>query len=90
MTRRSALLVTGGAGYVGSHVSLALRDAGSPATAAGVIREYGIEAVVHLAGSSSVSTRASAPGVLTNALCHTVIPHRLRRLPGSVMAIASV
>ena len=90
MTRRSALLVTGGAGYVGSHVSLALRDAGypvvvlddlstghraavppdtafvhgdagSPATAPGVIREYGVEAVVHLAGSSSVPDSITRP-----------------------------
>ncbi len=81
MTRKNPLplLITGGAGHVGSHVLLAFRDAGDPvvvlgdlstghrtalapdtvlvhgdagdpATAAGVIREYGVEAVVHLAG----------------------------------------
>ena len=83
MIRKNPLLVTGGAGYVGSHLLLAFRDAGypvvvlddlstghrtalvpdtvlvegdtgNPATAAAVIREYGVEAVVHLAGSSSV------------------------------------
>ena len=52
MTRKNPLplLITGGAGHAGSHVLLAFRDAGDPATAAGVIREYGVEAVVHLAG----------------------------------------
>ena len=90
MTRMNPLLVTGGAGYVGSHVLLALRDAGypvvvlddlstghrtavppdtvlvegdagSPVTASGVIREYGVEAVVHLAGSSSVPDSIARP-----------------------------
>ena len=90
MTRKNPLLVTGGAGYVGSHVLLAFRDAGypvvvlddlstghrtalppdtvlvhgdagDPATAAGVIREYGVEAVVHLAGSSSVPDSIARP-----------------------------
>ena len=90
MTSKSRLLVTGGAGYVGSHTVLAFReagypavvlddlstglrtavpsgtvlvegDAGNPATAAGVIREYGVEAVVHLAGSSSVPDSIARP-----------------------------
>ena len=30
MTNRSSVMVTGGAGYIGSHVALALRDAGVP------------------------------------------------------------
>ena len=90
MTSKSPLLVTGGAGYVGSHAVLAFReagypvvvlddlstglctalppdtvlvegDAGDPATAADVIRDYGVEAVVHLAGSSSVPDSIARP-----------------------------
>ena len=90
MKRPNPILLTGGAGYIGSHVSLALRDAGypvvvlddlstghrravppgaafvlgdagRPATAAGVIREYGVEAVVHLAGSSSAPDSIARP-----------------------------
>ena len=90
MTSESPLLVTGGAGYVGSHAVLAFReagypvvvlddlstglrtalppdtvlvegDAGDPATADGVIRDYGVEAVVHLAGSSSVPDSIARP-----------------------------
>ena len=90
MTSKTPLLVTGGAGYVGSHAVLAFReagypvvvlddlstglrsalppdtlfvegDAGDPATTAGVIRDYGVEAVVHLAGSSSVPDSIARP-----------------------------
>ena len=90
MTSKGPLLVTGGAGYVGSHAVLALReagypavvlddlstghqgalppdtvfvegDAGDPATAAEVIRDHGIEAVVHLAGSASVPGSIARP-----------------------------
>ena len=90
MTSKSPLLVTGGAGYVGSHAVLAFREAGYPvvvldnlstglrtplppdtvflegdagnlATVAGVIREYGVEAVLHLAGSSSVPGSIARP-----------------------------
>ena len=90
MISKRPLLVTGGAGYVGSHAVLAFReagypvvvlddlstglrtalprdtvlvegDAGDPAMAAGVIREYGVEAVVHLAGSSSVPDSIARP-----------------------------
>ena len=90
MTSKSPLLVTGGAGYVGSHAVLAFREAGypvvvlddlstghraavppgtafvegnagDPATAAGVLREYGVEAVAHLAGSASVPGSIARP-----------------------------
>ena len=90
MTSKGPLLVTGGAGYVGSHAVLAFLeagypvvvlddlstgrraavppgaafvegDAGDPATAAGVLREYGVEAVAHLAGSASVPGSIARP-----------------------------
>ena len=90
MTSKNPLLVTGGAGYVGSHAVLAFHDAGYPvvvlddlstgrrsalppdtvllegdagdrATALAVIREYGVEAVVHLAGSASVPDSIARP-----------------------------
>ena len=77
------MLITGGAGYIGSHVVLAFRDAGYPVivldnlstghreavpsdvafvegdagnvdTARAVITAHGIDAVIHLAGSTSV------------------------------------
>ena len=38
MTRKNPLLVTGGAGHVGSHVLLAFRDAGYPGSVAPAAR----------------------------------------------------
>ena len=90
MTGRGPVLVTGGAGYVGSHAILALRDAGYQTVAldnlstghggalpadtmllegeAGdrrrvirIIRDYGIEAVLHLAASTSVADSVARP-----------------------------
>ena len=90
MTDRPTVLVTGGAGYIGSHAVLALRDAGWPvvvidnlvtgfrwavpegvpfveasiddgAVVARTIRDHGIGAIVHFAGSVVVPESVSDP-----------------------------
>ncbi|MCX8282167.1 UDP-glucose 4-epimerase GalE [Phyllobacterium sp. 0TCS1.6C] len=84
------VLVTGGAGYIGSHMVLALKDAGRPvvvlddlscgfewlvpegvpfikgdvgdeALVAGIIREHGITAILHFAGSIVVPDSVRDP-----------------------------
>ena len=89
-SRRGAVLVTGGAGYVGSHAVLALREAGYPvavlddlssgrrsavprdaafvqgdagdaATAGAIVGEFGIESVLHLAGSIDIAESIARP-----------------------------
>jgi UDP-glucose 4-epimerase len=90
MSRKPAVLVTGGAGYIGSHAVLALRDAGftvvvidnlvtgfrwavpddvpfveanidDAGTVAATIRDHGIGAIVHFAGSVVVPESVSDP-----------------------------
>jgi UDP-glucose 4-epimerase len=90
MTDKPTVLVTGGAGYIGSHAVLALRDAGYPvvvidnlvtgfrwavpegipfveasiddeAAVAATIRDHGIGAIVHFAGSVVVPESVSDP-----------------------------
>ncbi len=90
MTDKPSVLVTGGAGYIGSHAVLALRDAGYPvvvidnlvtgfrwavpegvpfveasiddeAIVAATIRDHGIGAIVHFAGSVVVPESVSDP-----------------------------
>ncbi len=90
MTDKPTVLVTGGAGYIGSHAVLALSDAGYPvvvidnlvtgfrwavpegvpfveasiddeAIVAATIREHGIGAIVHFAGSVVVPESVSDP-----------------------------
>jgi UDP-glucose 4-epimerase len=90
MTDRPTVLVTGGAGYIGSHAVLALRDAGytvvvidnlvtgfrwavpesvpfvetsidDDAIVAATIRDHGIGAIVHFAGSVVVPESVSDP-----------------------------
>ncbi len=90
MTDKPTVLVTGGAGYIGSHAVLALRDAGYPvvvidnlvtgfrwavpegvpfveasiddeAIVAATIRDHGIGAIVHFAGSVVVPESVSDP-----------------------------
>ncbi|MEP6786226.1 MAG: UDP-glucose 4-epimerase GalE [Sphingomonadales bacterium] len=90
MTQKFPVLVTGGAGYIGSHAVLALRDAGWPvvvidnlvtgfrwavpddvsfveasiddeAVVAGTLRDHGIGAIIHFAGSVVVPESVSNP-----------------------------
>ena len=90
MTDKTPVLVTGGAGYIGSHAVLALRDAGYPVVVidnlvtgfrwavpddvpfieasiddveavAGTIRDHGVGAIVHFAGSVVVPESVSDP-----------------------------
>jgi UDP-glucose 4-epimerase len=90
MTDRPAVLITGGAGYIGSHAVLAFRDAGfrvvvidnlvtgfrwavpegvpfveasidDDAAVAATIRDHGIGAIVHFAGSVVVPESVSDP-----------------------------
>jgi UDP-glucose 4-epimerase len=90
MTNRPTVLVTGGAGYIGSHAILAFRDAGycvvvidnlvtgfrwavpadvpfveasidDEAVVAATIRDHGIGAIVHFAGSVVVPESVSDP-----------------------------
>ena len=90
MTDKPTVLVTGGAGYIGSHAVLALRDAGYPvvvidnlvtgfrwavpdgvpfveasiddeAAVAAAIRDHGIGAIIHFAGSVVVPESVSDP-----------------------------
>jgi len=89
MSDRFAVLVTGGAGYIGSHVCLALHEAGylpvvfddlsgghqwaaqwgplvvgdirDRSAVAGTLRQFGCEAVIHLAGLISVGESTAKP-----------------------------
>lgn len=90
MTQKFPVLVTGGAGYIGSHAVLALRDAGWPvvvidnlvtgfrwavpedvpfveasiddeAVVAATLRDHGIGAIIHFAGSVVVPESVSDP-----------------------------
>lgn len=90
MSDNTTIMVTGGAGYIGSHAVLAFRDAGysvvvldnlstgvrenvpddvvfvegnagDSALAEGVLREYGVDAVVHFAGSIVVPESVTNP-----------------------------
>src|SRR5262245_452528 len=89
MSERFSVLVTGGAGYIGSHVCLALHEAGylpvvfddlsggnqwaaqwgplvvgdirDRAAVAGSLRQFGCEAVIHLAGLISVGESTAKP-----------------------------
>ena len=66
------VLVTGGAGYIGSHAVLALKDGGWPVA---IIDDLGIGAIMHFAGSIVV------PESVTNPLAYygnnTVATHAL-------------
>ncbi len=96
-----AVLVTGGAGYIGSHMVWELMDAGQEVVVldrlstgfpwavapearlvqgdiadrelvAGIIREYGIDAVIHFAGSIVVPESVADPlGYYENNTCKT-------------------
>ncbi len=114
MTSRPTVLVTGGAGYIGSHAVLALRDAGWPvvvvdnlvtgfrwavlegvpfvegdiadeALVGATIRDHGIGAIMHFAGSVVVPESVSDPlkyyhnnTAKTRALLQAAVDGRVR------------
>jgi UDP-glucose 4-epimerase len=55
------VLVTGGAGYIGSHMVHALVDAGDQARVAALIAEHGVDAVIHFAASIVVPDSVRDP-----------------------------